>query len=197
MVSKNKIIYYNFSGGAKGSDIGWESIGNIYGVKTIAFSFKGHRSLSPNTKILTNDELDEGWNNVLESAKHMKRYINRVSPYIKNLLSRNWFQVKYSDSIFAIGKILKPGDIGVKYRNSSDIEVVDGGTGYAVMMAIIKEKPVYIFDQYENEWFKWKNKKFEKTDTPLLSIRFAGIGTRELNENGTKAIKSVYKKTFQ
>ena len=37
---------------------------------------------------------------------------------------------------------------------------------------------------------------WEPIETPLLTPKFAGIGTRELNEAGKQAIKDVYKKTF-
>jgi hypothetical protein len=126
----------------------------------------------------------------------MGKYVERSSQYVRNLLSRNWFQVKNSDAIFAIGKILKPGEKGSKYKNKTDIDIVDGGTGYAVMMGIETNKPTYVFDQFKNKWFKW-NENFVETEEPTLTQNFAGIGTRELNENGINAIKSIYKKTFE
>ena len=181
--------YTNHSGGAIGSDTIWETIGNKYGVKTIAYSFKNHTCLSKNPKILTNEELSEGWVNVIPAAKQLNRYIFKLNPYIKNLLSRNWFQVKNSESIFAIGKIIK---------NKNNIEIVDGGTGYAVSMSIGNKKPTYVFDQLINKWFEWnyKQNKFTEIDTPILTQHFAGIGTRNINENGKNAIKNILKYTF-
>jgi len=187
--------YYNFSGGARGADMGWEIIGKKYNVQTVAFSFDKHRSLSPNREILTDEELHEGWEMVLISAAKMGKYVEKSSQYVRRLLSRNWFQVKNADAIFAIGNILKPGEKGKKYVNKSDIDVVDGGTGYAVMMGIESDKPVYVFDQDKNNWFKWDN-EFIEIEEPTLSKNFAGVGTRELNQNGINAIKSIYKKTF-
>ena len=187
--------YSNFSGGARGSDMGWEIIGKKYNVKTVAFSFDKHRSLSPNRKILTNEELTEGWEMVLISASKMGKYVEKSSQYVRQLLSRNWFQVKNSDALFAIGKILKPGQKGKKYINKTNMDTVDGGTGYAVMMSIESNKPTFVFDQFQNKWFKW-DKEFVEIDEPILTQNFAGVGTRELNENGINAIKSIYKKTF-
>jgi len=187
--------YYNFSGGAIGADTGWEIIGKKYNVQTISFSFVEHRSLSPNRKILTDEELHEGWEMVLISSIKMGKYLEKCSQYVRKLLSRNWFQVKNADAIFAIGIILKPGEKGKKYTNKTNIDIVDGGTGYAVMMGIESNKSVYVFDQEKNHWFKWNN-GFIEIDEPILTQKFAGIGTRELNENGINAIKSIYKKTF-
>jgi hypothetical protein len=116
----------------------------------------------------------------------MKRYIFKLKPYVKNLLSRNWFQVKNSESILAIGTINK------------ETNIVNGGTGYAVMLSIQHNKKTYVFDQNDNLWYKWdyKQKKFINTQTPILTSNFAGIGTRNINKNGINAIKSVLNKTF-
>ncbi len=57
-----------------------------------------------------------------------------------SLFARNWAQVKYSKQVFAIGTIIKAGEKSAKgYKNKSKSDVVDGGTGYAVMMAINQE----------------------------------------------------------
>lgn len=186
----------NHSGGANGSDIAWEMLGKEYGVKTIAYSFYGHNCLSKNCKILTNEELGEGWYKVIISADKLKRYIGKSSPYVKKLLCRNWFQVKNADCIFAIGMIVQPNEMGSKYKNKSKFPVVDGGTGYAVSMAIEEKKPVFVFDQNKNKWFKWDKDNFIETEEPILTNNFAGIGTRNLNKDGINAIKSIYKKTF-
>jgi len=169
--------YYNFSGGAKGSDTGWEIIGNKYDVKTVSFSFDNHRCLSPNRHILTDEELQEGWEMVLISATKMNKYIENSNRYVRRLLSRNWFQVKNSESIYAIGMILNPGEKGLKYKNKSNIDIVDGGTGYAVMMSIETNKPTFVFDQYKNKWFTWNKKEntFVETEEPKLTTKFAGI----------------------
>lgn len=73
-------------------------------------------------------------------------------------------------------------------------------------MGIAENKPVYVFDQLENKWYTWGDtteneglfprKGFIETDTPILTKNFAGIGTREINENGIQAIKDVYEKTL-
>ena len=189
--------YNNYSGGAKGSDIAWEIVGKKYGVKTTSFSFKEHNSLSSNRMILSDEELLEGWERVLVSAKKMNRYIENTSPYVRKLLSRNWFQVKNSDAIFAIGTIVYPNKKGSKQTNKTNIPVVDGGTGYAVHMAMEVGKLIFVFEQNLNKWFKWENDNFIEIEEPILTKNFAGIGTRELTDNGINAIKSIYEKTFK
>jgi hypothetical protein len=73
---------------------------------------------------------------------------------------------------------------------------VQGGTGYAVAMAILHGKPVYVFDQERNKWFKNIDGKWYESDIPVLTENFAGIGTRNLNNNGKKAIEDAYLSTL-
>jgi hypothetical protein len=191
--------YTCHTGGAKGADIAWESMGKKYGVKSIAYSFDGHRCWSPGRFILSDNELMDGWSRALVCSGKMKRYIEKVPTYVRQLISRDWFQVKNSDAIFAIGFIVKPGEMGRKYKNNSNIDVVDGGTGYAVCMAIeFRNIPIYVFDQDKEKWFKWVDGKFEEIDyIPKLTENFTGIGTRDTNKKGLEAIESVYINTFE
>jgi hypothetical protein len=116
-----------------------------------------------------------------------------------NLLARNWAQVKYSDEVFAIGRIIEPGSGSRGYYNKSKFQVVDGGTGYCIQMAINNELPVYVFDQYKEKWFRWSytSLSFIEIDDPIISFEnFTGVGTREINESGINAIKMLVKRTF-
>jgi hypothetical protein len=180
--------YTCHSGGCPGSDMEWEIQGEKYGVVTVAYSFKGHKQEGKNPKILTGAELNEGWEHVLIANKNLKLYPQGQSTYVKSLLSRNWFQVKNATAIFAIGK----------FRNN---KVVDGGTGWAVQMAIDNKKPVFFFNQPTNAWYSGTNYDgngvgyfIEIDGIPTLTQDFAGIGTREIEQNGKNAIRMVYEK---
>ena len=135
----------------------------------------------------------------LFSRKHMDRF--GINKYM-NLLARNWAQVKYSNQVFAIGTIVEPGAKSPKgYYSKAKIQTVDGGTGYAVMMAINNMREVYVFDQIKLKWFRWSYSTMsfiELKETPKIRTHnFAGIGTREITADGIKAIEEVYQKTFQ
>lgn len=188
--------YINHSGGAEGADICWETEGKLYGVKTISYSFYNHIQHGENPKILTSDELSEGYEHCKIAEKSLNRPLNRiVYPYVKNLISRNWFQVKNSNAIFAIGT----------FQNKTH-KLVNGGTGWAVQMAIDNKKDVFFFNQKISDfgsrnhcWFKYNYdiNKFESySDLPILTENFAGIGSRDLNEFGKLAIIDVYNYNF-
>lgn len=183
------------SGGAKGSDTIWEEESLKYGSKVKAYSYKTKYHISKNKVEISEEDFIEG----IEMIKKANRTLNRygIHKYM-NLLSRNWSQVKYSDQIFAIGQIIQPGKKGEKYYNKSKYEVVDGGTGYAVQMGIDNNKEVFIFDINDNKWYLWSQSflKFVKCDDPYITkLNFAGIGTRNITENGIQAIKDILERT--
>ena len=178
--------YVCHSGGCSGSDMTWELIGEAFGVKTIAYSFHGHIQYGKNQKILSVTELEEGFEAVLRANKVLKKYPQGQPTYVKNLLARNWFQVKNSEAVFAIAK-------------SMTDKLVDGGTGWAVQMAIDNKKLVFVFDQVNNCWkkFNYELDKFEIIDyIPKLMENFAGVGTREITDNGIKAIQNIFEINF-
>ena len=168
--------YVNHSGGAKGSDTMWGEIGAQYGVVSEHY-WHGRRTQNGNHE-LTDEEFEEGKEHVLFANKTLNR---RPWKYM-DLLARNYMQVKYADEIFGIGR----------FKNKT----VDGGTGWAVQMAIDDGKPVNFYDQDRCVWARYVNGEWSRSDTPLLTVNFAGIGTRGLNNHGLEAIKDVMAKTF-
>lgn len=179
--------YICHSGGCPGSDMFWETEGEKYGVKTIAYSFYGHTQYGKNRQILEKEQLAEGFEAVKIAAKSIGRNPNPRWPYVKNLISRNWFQVKNSEAVFAVGKFINK-------------KIVSGGTGWAVQMAVDNKKPVFFFDQETKSWYKLKdfNGEFVIIDyIPKLTQNFAGVGTRELDESGKEAIRKIYQESLR
>jgi hypothetical protein len=198
---KNPIDLTNIvchSGGAEGSDTYWENIGEEFGVKTKAYSYKTPKHISNNKVEISEDDYKEGIIEVNKANKFLNRY--GIHKYM-NLLARNWAQVKYSKQIFAVGTIIKPGNKNNRgYYNKGKYDIVDGGTGYAVRMGINNGREVYVFDQVKEKWFRWSYSSLRFVDIgkiPSITEQdFAGIGTREILPNGIKAIRDVYELTF-
>lgn len=184
--------YTNHSGGCEGADMAWELAGEPYDVHTIAYSFKGHKQYGKHPYVMTNEELGEGWASVLRADQTLNRNVlNLRSDYVRQLLCRNWFQVKHADTVFAVGKFAK------------NCNSVAGGTGWAVQMAIDISKPVFFFDQKSCGWYKYLGEvnemrldRFVAAGPPTLTEQFAGIGTRELSDDGLQAILDCYTHTF-
>lgn len=178
------------SGDAVGSDAAWTSAAREAGIKnTRNFSTKSYDALSE-------DEKKEADSEYLKAATELNRPALSNTTYKGKLVRRNWLQVKNADAIFAIGSIVNSLERGRSGLNYSKHAVVDGGTGYAVQMAINNNKPVHVFDQDKGKWFTWKDGNFVEEPSPVLTKRFAGIGTRQINDSGKAAIKEIFSRTF-
>lgn len=188
--------YTCYTGGAPGADTAFEMWGALLDVKIVAFSFQGHNTKSMFREILSKTELQEGWEHILVAAKTLKRNIKNVSDYTQKLLARDYYQAKNADAIFAVGKIIKPGELGKQFINKAKTEVVDGGTGYCVQCAINMNKTVYVFNMNDNKWYKWNDDKFVNCDLPKLTKKFAGVGSRQITQEGINAIKNLYKNSL-
>ena len=195
--------YTNHSGGAAGSDTQWDVVGKEFGMTNNKHYYTGVRS--PKNAPLGNVDITdepiavEGARKVAQAAKQMWDY--KYNAMTDKRLIRNWAQVANSDAVFAIGTLGKKGDIWKGDEKKAEPRrllkfAVQGGTGYAVEMAIQAGKPVYVFDQVRDQWYKNIDGEWSKSEVPVLTKNFAGIGTREINEAGKQAIKDVYENTL-
>lgn len=198
---KNPDNYTLHSGGAIGSDSMWGQIAEEYGIPNTSdrqmHYYNGQPTPRGNVQISAQD-YEEGRYKSAQAAKANWGY---QYPTMKDdRLIRNWSQVKYSDAIYAIGHIVQKGErIFPNQKNDTRIAqqtAVTGGTGYAVEMAIQAGKPVYVYDQARKQWYSNINGVWSKSDIPVLTNNFAGIGTREINQDGINAIRDVFEKTF-
>jgi hypothetical protein len=174
--------YTNHSGGARGADSEWDNIGKEFGMVTNKHyywdGFPTPRGNVPLTKaqLLLADPLLKQANVIL------KRRFPTKNEYVNNLLRRNYYQVINSEAIFAIGTITNG--------------LVDGGTGWAFAMGVVLGKPIFCYDQITNKWYEWsynfRSQGFKECGIPILTVHFAGIGSREINKDGVKAIRQVY-----
>ena len=172
--------FTNHSGGAKGADSYWGEVGEKYGVTSKHYHAEGAKTPKGNTPV-SKENLQEADEHLKKANETLDRRFPTSNEYVNNLLRRNWQQVKNADAIFAIGHISN--------------NIVDGGTGWAVQMAIDNGKPVHVFDQVTNKWYEYNNGKWVEESTPVLTPNFAGIGTRDINEAGKRAIEEVYENT--
>lgn len=175
------------SGGAKGSDVAWGNLAKMLGHWVIHWSFEDHKAHVTDIERLSlnAEQLRKANHFVLRANKTLLRKFPTRYDSTNNLLRRNWYQVAWTKSLYGVG-VFKNGDI-------------DGGTAWAVQMYIdrftvdrenIDECKLYFFDQIKGIWLTWKYEWKELQDRPPVPTGvWTGIGTRKLNENGSKQIK--------
>ena len=72
---------------------------------------------------------------------------------------------------------------------------VKGGTGWAVELAKMFNRPLHVFDQPSKQWFTWK--EGWKEDAPKIEYdTFVGSGTRYLSDSGREAIEKLFADSF-
>lgn len=164
-----------YSGAADGSDKAWEAAATKAGIKVHNYTVESWDDLSETWKA----KLDKEYQEVL-NVLHWSPYA--INSYIGKLVRRDMMQADKADAIFAVGTI--------NPRNG----YIAGGTGYASTRGILRGIPVYLFDQKDSTWKVWDKatKKFVPTSQPALTKNAAVIGTRELQENGKKAIEDMF-----
>ncbi|MDO7847578.1 hypothetical protein Q5H92_14505 [Hymenobacter sp. M29] len=196
MPSSNYTLH---SGGAAGADVQWAKLGKESGLLLEVRHWTTQDLLHLPTDLP--HQIDQAVNLAAQVLGRPFKFQGI------NLVKRNWFQAYHCQALYAISTIIPVGGLDKGFRNTSGKEVVAGGTGWTVEMAIQMGKRVYVFDQAQGKWFFWEylDGKFVPheelaqkgfTDTPILTQSFAGIGSRNLLPCGVKAIKEVYTKTL-
>jgi hypothetical protein len=132
------------SGSAKGSDYLFEMLAVKAGIAVEAHTFEGHRGTAgdpANFKKHSQEELNKADSALKKANETLGRTFPAKDQHTNNLLRRNYYQVVDSDQIIAFAPLLNG--------------LVQGGTGWAVQMAIDMGKEVHIFDTNTAQWFSW------------------------------------------
>ncbi|MDK2849210.1 MAG: hypothetical protein PWP34_2563 [Desulfuromonadales bacterium] len=176
-----------FSGGATGAEAAFGENAERYGIEEVNFTFEGHgRVRERGLRFLNHEELKHGD----VSLEYVSRLMNRRytdSLKIRKILQSIWYQVNHAQEIFVVGEIL-------------DDKTVKGGTGWGAEFAKLCNKPLYVFDQKKNAWFRWSHMEWVESpagDEPVIShVHFAGTGTRFLEDNGKQAVDALFARSF-
>ena len=74
---------------------------------------------------------------------------------------------------------------------------VKGGTGWGAEFAKICNKPLLVFDQEQDGWYRWLNDAWVKVEEPVIEhTHFTATGTRFMEANGRKAISDLFARSF-
>jgi len=177
--------YTLFSGAAKGAEAAFGAAAERYGVAEINYTFEGHADARTRGKhVMTEAELDQGRVSLAYVGKMMNR-VYKDTPAFRKILAGIWHQVNSGHEIFCVGWIKDDGH-------------VKGGTGWGAEFAKLCNKPLYVFDQAEEAWFKWEETAWTPVSEPVITEKhFTGTGTRLLNDAGQAAIDALFVRSFE
>jgi len=176
-----------FSGGAPGAEAAFGACAEKHGVEEVNFTFDGHNiERHRGVRVLNHEELLTGDVSLDYVSRLMnRRYTDR--PTLRKILQTVWYQVNHGQEIYVIGAILE--DLTVK-----------GGTGWGAEFAKLCNKPLFVFDQDRDRWFRWTGSDWTPLtggDLPVITHpHFTGTGTRHLADNGKRAIDQLFDRSF-
>jgi hypothetical protein len=183
----NKTDFILFSGAAAGAEAEFGACAERHGIEEVNFTFEGHSDARRRgIRVLNHEELQAGD----VSLEYVSRLMHRrytESPTIRRILQTLWYQVNHGQEIYVIGAI-------------QEDKTVRGGTGWGAEFAKLCNKPLFVFDQDRNGWFHWTGsdwKSLEQTAPTITHPHFTGTGTRQIQDNGKRAIEDLFTKSFE
>ena len=171
-----------YSGGLKGAEATFGEAAEKMNIKEVIYTFEGHKlSRDKNAVILSQEELERG-DISMELASRMLNRTYYETDKIRKVLQTIFHMVNSGHQVFVIGSIQVDGS-------------VKGGTGWAVELAKMFNRPLHVFDQPSKQWFTWKDSW--KEDSPRIEYdTFVGSGTRYLSDAGREAIEKLFTDSF-
>ncbi len=181
MIDRSEITLY--SGGHKGAESEFGRLAERWGIQEVNFSFDGHSvERTRGVRVLGPEELARGDISMEIVSARMGRGYSKADK-IRRVIQSIFHMVNNGYHVLALGWIQPDG-------------TVKGGTGWGVELAKLFNRPLHVFDQDHREWFAWKEHRWA-SETPVVTSRtFVGTGTRNLTEDGRKAILSLYERSF-
>jgi hypothetical protein len=176
-----------FSGGAVGAEAEFGACAERRGIEEVNFTFEGHNAVRRRgVRALNHEELQAGDVSLEYVSRLMnRRYTQGVT--IRKVLQTLWYQVNSGQEIYVVGTILTDN-------------TVRGGTGWGAEFAKLCNKPLYVFDQEKERWFKWDGTAWQALGAahgPVITHpHFTGTGTRTLRPGGQRAIEELYDRSF-
>ena len=115
-------------------------------------------------------------------SKMMNRTYYEVDK-IRKVLQTIFHMVNNGHQVFVVGYI-------------QEDNTVKGGTGWAVELAKMFNRPTSVYDQDRQGWYTWRNNTWEK-DSPRIEYNtFVGSGTRNLSDDARQAIEKLFADSF-
>ena len=183
MINPQESILY--SGGAAGTEAYFGEVAERFGLQEVTYSFEGHQlERARGVRVLTTEELALKDVSLAYVSKIMNRQYTRAPLFRKVLQSICW-QVSSGQEVFVVGGILPDN-------------TAKGGTGWGAEFAKICNKPLWLFDQEKNAWFRWDQEVWTPDAEPVVSVKhFTATGTRFLEGNGKAAIEALFARSFK
>jgi hypothetical protein len=172
-----------YSGGHKGAEAEFGIQAERWGVREVNFSYEG-REPARNCGLVTlsPEEMSRGDISMEIVCLHMGRSYSSVET-IRKVMQLLFHMVNSGFQVLAVGWI-----------QAND--TVKGGTGWAVELAKLFNRPLSVFDLERGAWFTWENRTWVVIEPVIEHKTFVGTGTRDLPGAGREAIENLFQRSF-
>lgn len=182
MSEANQYTYYG--GGHQGTEAEFGLQAERFNINQVNFSFQGHQpERTRDQVVLSSEELKKGDISMEIVSLRMNRRYSQIDK-IRKVIQLQFHMVNNGFQIFIVGWI-------------QDDATVKGGTGWAVELGKLFNRPLSAFDQDKNCWFTWQNNAWVEDLPKIEHTTFTGTGTRNLTEAGKKSIQDLFQRSFQ
>ena len=182
MASASEFTLY--SGGLRGAEAEFGKQAEQWGVAEVNFSYEGREpSRKRGLVVLGPEEMKRGDISMEIVSMRMNRTYSSVET-IRRVMQLIFHMVNKGFQVFAIGWI-QPDN------------TVKGGTGWAVELAKLFNRPLSVFDQDRNAWFSWQDNSWVETVPAIEHKTFVDTGTRHLSGAGASAIEDLFRRSFK
>ena len=180
MESKQCTLY---SGGLEGAESRFGEMAEKWGVKEVQYTFAGQQPFrNTNVTVLSEAELQRGDISMDLVSKMMGRPYHQADR-IRKVLQTIFHMVNSGVQVFCVGSIREDG-------------TVKGGTGWAVELGKLFNRPVHVFWQEKAQWYTWRTGSWQQDTPQIAHATFVGAGTRHLEPAGEKAIAQLFLDSF-
>lgn len=174
-----------FTSGLKGAEAAFGEEAVRWGQDECVLTFSGHqlgRLDAKNIVTLSEEELQRGDISMDIVSKMMHRTYYGADK-IRKVLQAIFHVVNRGHQVLVVGTIL-------------DDNTVKGGTGWAVELAKLFNRPLGVYDQQREKWFIWQGGIWQEGCPGINYDTLACSGTRNLTETGRKAIAELFREAF-
>jgi len=172
-----------YSGGLKGTESFFGEMAEKWGIKEVNFTYDGQQvARNSNVIVLSDEELQRGDISMELASKLMNRSYYQAEK-IRKVLQTIFHMVNNGHQVFVVGTILAD-------------QTVKGGTGWAVELAKLFNRPVSVFDQPTKKWYSWQTNIWKEGEPKIEHHTFVGSGTRNLDSAGRNAIEKLFRDAF-
>ena len=148
------------TGGAVGADVLAEECAKEWGMNVnLCLTPHHHRALDDKVTPISHDRLKKREFFVERAGGRLKRHPTK-NPFVRDLLTRNWFIVHGCDVLFACANF-----------EDDTLTSVEGGTGMTVQLCVDHNrdypdawKDVFVFDESRQKWYELEREDMRDPD---------------------------------